>query len=119
MSVNLLSPYFLKDILSFYSLKISPSFPCSYPVNICVGLILHVHSWLFSSCPPNQRNPGWPVVPPAFQVVLVVKNPPASAGAVRDAVPSLGGDDPLEKETAPHFSILAWRIPWTEEPGGL
>ena len=31
---------------------------------------------------------------------------------------SLGGEDPLEKETATHSSILAWRIPWTEEPGG-
>ena len=34
-------------------------------------------------------------------------------------VPSLGGEDPLEKEMATHSSILAWRIPWTEEPGGL
>ena len=30
----------------------------------------------------------------------------------------LGGEDPLEKEMATHSSILAWRIPWTEEPGG-
>ena len=34
-------------------------------------------------------------------------------------VPSLGWEDPLEKEMAPYSSILAWRIPWTEEPGGL
>ena len=34
-------------------------------------------------------------------------------------VPSLDQEDPLEKETATHSSILAWRIPWTEEPGGL
>ena len=34
-------------------------------------------------------------------------------------VRSLGGEDPLEKETATHSSILAWRIPWREEPGGL
>ena len=32
---------------------------------------------------------------------------------------SLGGKDPLEKETATHSGILAWRIPWTEAPGGL
>ena len=31
----------------------------------------------------------------------------------------LGREDPLEKEMATHSSILAWRIPWTEEPGGL
>jgi len=34
-------------------------------------------------------------------------------------VQSLGWDNPLEKETATHSSILAWRIPWTEEPGAL
>ena len=34
-------------------------------------------------------------------------------------VQSLGREDPLEKEMATHFSILAWEIPWTEEPGGL
>ena len=34
-------------------------------------------------------------------------------------VPSLGREDPLEKEMATYSSILAWRIPWTEEPGGL
>ena len=34
-------------------------------------------------------------------------------------VRSLGQEDPLEEEMAPHSSILAWRIPWTEEPGGL
>ena len=34
-------------------------------------------------------------------------------------VRSLGREDPLEKETATHSRILAWRIPWTEEPGGL
>ena len=34
-------------------------------------------------------------------------------------VPSLGQEDPLEKEMTTHSSILAWRIPWTEEPGGL
>ena len=32
---------------------------------------------------------------------------------------SLGGEDPLEEEMATHSSILAWRIPWTEEPGRL
>ena len=34
-------------------------------------------------------------------------------------VQSLGGEDPLEKKIASHSSILAWEIPWTEEPGGL
>ena len=40
--------------------------------------------------------------------------------AMREAwVQSLGQDDPLEKEMATHSSILAWKIPWMEEPGGL
>ena len=34
-------------------------------------------------------------------------------------IPSLGVEDPLEKEMATHSSILAWKIPWTEKPGGL
>ena len=34
-------------------------------------------------------------------------------------VPSMGQEDPLEKEMATHSNILPWRIPWTEEPGGL
>ena len=43
-----------------------------------------------------------------------------SLPAMRETqVQSLGGEDPLEKEMATHSSILAWRIPWTEEPGGL
>ena len=46
----------------------------------------------------------------------VVKNLPAMQ---ETWVQSLGWDDPLEKEMATHSSILAWKIPWAEEPGGL
>ena len=46
----------------------------------------------------------------------MVKNPPAMQEM---RVPSLGPEDPLEEGMATHSSILAWRIPWTEEPGGL
>ena len=56
----------------------------------------------------------------ASQVALVVKNLPASAGEVRDMnFDHLEGEDPLEEGMANHSSILAWRIPWTEEPGRL
>ena len=48
-----------------------------------------------------------------------IKNPPAMQEPKETRVPSLGQEDPLEKDMATHFSILAWRIPWTEEPGGL
>ena len=52
-------------------------------------------------------------------MVLGVKNPLANAGDIRDAGSIVGGEDPLEEEIAIHSSILAWRIPWTEEPEGL
>ena len=52
-------------------------------------------------------------------MVLVVKNPPANAGDIRDADLISGWEDSLEKETATHSTILAWRILWTEELGGL
>ena len=53
---------------------------------------------------------GWP-----SPVALVVKNMPANAGGIRDGGLIL----PLEEGMATHSSILAWRIPWTEESGGL
>ena len=46
----------------------------------------------------------------------MVKNPPENAGDV-SSIPGLGRSP--EKEMTTHSSILAWRIPWTEEPGGL
>ena len=46
----------------------------------------------------------------------MVKNLPAKQ---ETQVRSLGWEDPVEKETATHSSILAWEMPWTEEPGGL
>ena len=49
----------------------------------------------------------------------MVKNPTANAGNTRDASLTPGLEDPLEKGMATHSSILAWRVPWTEEPGGL
>ena len=48
-------------------------------------------------------------------MALVVKNPPATAGNRETRVQSLGREDSLEKEMATHSSILAWRIPLTEE----
>ena len=49
-------------------------------------------------------------------VAQMVKTLPAMQ---ETRVPSPGGEDPLEKEMATHSSILAWRIPWIEEPGRL
>ena len=49
----------------------------------------------------------------------MVKNPPANAGDAEDAgmIPGMGRS--LEQETATHSSILSWKIPWAEDPGGL
>ena len=52
----------------------------------------------------------------ASLVTQMVKNLPAMQ---ESQVQSLGQEDPLEKGIATHSSILAWRIPWVEEPGGL
>ena len=49
-------------------------------------------------------------------VVLGVTYPPATQETWAQ---SLGGEDPMEKGLAAHSRILAWRIPWTEEPGGV
>ena len=49
----------------------------------------------------------------------MVKNPLANAGDIRDVGSIPGSEDPLEKGIATHFSILAWRIPQTEDPGRL
>ena len=53
------------------------------------------------------------------EVVLMVKSLPANAGDKRDMGSIPGSGDPMEEGMATHSSILTWRIPWTEEPGGL
>ena len=65
-----------------------------------------------------KKNKSWDITD-NVPASAVVKNPPASAGDTEVQVQSLGWQDPLEKEMATHSSILSWRIPWTEEPGGL
>ena len=66
-----------------------------------------------------SRNQSFLTLPEGFPGGTVVKNPPANAGDVRDmgSIPGLGRS--AEEGMAAHSSIRAWRIPWTEEPGGL
>ena len=63
---------------------------------------------------------GWSVCTLTFEraslVALTVKKLPAMQ---ETQIQSLGQEDPLEKGMATHSSIPAWKIPWTEEPGGL
>ena len=54
-----------------------------------------------------------------FRSGSVVKNLPASAGDTEDVGSIPGQEDPLKRDMATHSSIFAWKIPWTEEPGGL
>ena len=52
-------------------------------------------------------------------MTLVVKKLPANTGDARDGGSILAQEDPLEEGVATHVSFLAWRVPWTEEPGRL
>ena len=49
----------------------------------------------------------------------MAKNPPANAGDIRDTSVSVDREGALEEGIAAHSSVLAWRIPWTQEPGEL
>ena len=57
--------------------------------------------------------------PVGFPSGSALKNLPAMQEPQETQARSLGQEDPLQKGTATHSSILAWKIPWTEEPGGL
>ena len=72
------------------------------------------HLWSSNLWPRRQRIPR--SQGECSLVAQMVKNLPAMW---ETWVQSLGQEDPLEEGTATHSSILAWRIPWTEEPGGL
>ena len=73
------------------------------------------------SIPGSRRSPeegiGYPLQYSWTSLVAQsVKNPPTGQ---ETWVRSLGWEDPLEEGVATHFTVLAWRIPWTEEPGRL
>ena len=71
--------------------------------------------------PPSKISlfPFYFVTFRAFSNGSVVKNQPAMQEAQEMWVWSLGQENPWQEETATHSIILAWKIPWTEEPGGL
>ena len=75
-----------------------------YSIHISTMLYIYLHI-----CTPFMGFPGG----------SVIKNPPANAGNARDvgSIPWSGRSS--EKEMVTHLSITAWKIPWTEEPGGL
>ena len=70
---------------------------------ICVHVYVSLYIYMYEGFPGGS----------------VVKNPPAEQERQEMRVQSLGQEHPLEEGMATYSSILAWRIPWTEEPGGL
>ena len=93
--------------LSCPSWRISPSFQllASFPLGLHIPSLVPIS--LISLCLPNLG---------ASLLAQLVNHLPAMQ---ETQVQSLGQEHPLEKEMATHSSILAWRIPWTEEPGRL
>ena len=88
--------------------------------------------WLFCLVSPTPTSPhfrtlqkslSWlkdfKVLLPQVRASLVAQNLPAMWETWVQSLGSLGQEDPLEKEMATHSSILAWKIPWTEELAGL
>ena len=82
--------------------------PLNLPNQISRRLALCCHSLSFNRCSTNVRG--------ASLIAQLVNHLPAMQ---ETQVRFLDQEDPLEKEMATHSSILAWRIPWTEEPDGL
>ena len=83
--------------------------------------VVHIYSGILLRHKSNEImsfDLGW-IDLGSSRVVQWVKNPPAMPEIQEVRVQSLGQEDPLENEMASHSSILAWRILWTEEPGGL
>ena len=80
---------------------------------------------MFNAKSPRVRYPTafrlfyYDMTSQGFPGGSVVKNPPAVQEMSEKWVQSLGQEDPLQEGMATHSSILAWRILWTEEPGGL
>ena len=79
----------------------------SYPCHVQLAFLVHLMMNIF----PCSYSDIW-----GFPGGSAVKNLPSMQ---ETQVQSLGWEDPLEEEMATHPSILAWEIPWTEEPGGL
>ena len=90
---------------------------CGQPPTKTSGAVSNDLSWLATSqAYPNNSLLGELSTSYASLVAQMIKRLPAMQ---ETRVQSLGWEDPLEKEMATHSSILAWRIPWTEEPGRL
>ena len=82
------------------------------------SLVSRIHNELYNSATTEKKKKFKKWVKD-FPGGSVVKNPPANIEDTGDTGSILGWEDSLEEEMATHSSILAWKIPWIEEPGGL
>ena len=80
------------------------------------GTLFKLPSTLWATC---QKKSGYLPLPCLASVMLPWCLSDKESACQFRRVQSLGGEDPLEKEMATHSSILAWKLPWTEEPGRL
>ena len=103
------SAFNAEDVRSIPGLRRSPGEGNGYSLQYsCLGNSMDRAAWLLVKMVKNQMAKN--------AKNHMVKNPPAMQEI---QLWFLGGNDPLEEEMATHSSILAWRIPWTEKPGGL
>ena len=109
-------------IFSKKNLELGSTFNAQIPITLVPYLEPSLGQWKFQEEKIFLKNldnkppllPYW-----AFSDAPVLKNLATNAGDKRDAGLILSQEDPLEEEMATQSSILAWRIPWTEEPGRL
>ena len=116
-------PIFSKLITSCYQQSTSP-----HTGRLCVVHISWLKNVVSQTMSPNLHLHDSPYLPAIFSGALQISRTvgfPGGASGKESAcqykrqVQSLGQEDPLEEEMATHSNILAWRIAWTEEPGGL
>ena len=120
------NPFFVMTLILTHFPPLFHHAPHEEPATLrYYGSFLHTLLYFSASTPMHLqhccqvnsllKNHNYFIIGPSL-VALTVKNLPAMQ---KTWVRSLGQEDPLEKGMATHSSILAWRIPWTEEPGGL
>ena len=112
--------YFIQQLACFHTFQMISHVVCQFPCILLPRLqTLMGVPWTFaqSPCLPSTlRDLSVGLLFWASLVAQTIKHPPAMW---ETQVQSLGWEDPLEKEMATHSSILAWRIPWTEDSDRL
>ena len=104
------------DLYTNPIMRVPPSWPNYFPKALpLITITLNVRLSTDEFWDIKKFSPYYP----SFGASLVAQRIKRLPAMQETQARSLGWEDPLEKETATHSSTLAWRIPWTEEPGGL